>query len=235
MSEKSCFLTLTYRDDELQWGNNAPSLYPRHLELFWKRLRKTYGTKITYFACGEYGTKGSRPHYHACVFGHDFDDKRFVLTENGNNYYSSHKLDALWSHGDCIIGDVTAASAAYVARYILGHKKLKDDNWYEKQGVEPEFLRMSRNPAIGKRWIQRYKNDVYTIDGLKDSVIVDGKKNRPPRYYDKYLEKNHKDASYLVKMSRVKKSQIMFAIKNLAAGELIKKTQINNFLTRPLE
>ncbi|MBR5854264.1 MAG: hypothetical protein IKY87_01125 [Paludibacteraceae bacterium] len=35
-----------------------------HLQKFFKRLRKQTGTKFQYFACGEYGNKYGRPHFH---------------------------------------------------------------------------------------------------------------------------------------------------------------------------
>lgn len=45
---------------------------------------------------------------------------------------------------------------------------------------------MSRNPGIGKPWLMKWKEDVYP----DDFVIVNGKKMRPPKYYDTLLEEN---------------------------------------------
>ena len=62
----NCFLTLTYDEESLpQYG----SLEYRHVQLFFKRLRKKIGA-FRYFVCGEYGPHGDRPHYHALIFGH---------------------------------------------------------------------------------------------------------------------------------------------------------------------
>ena len=44
---------------------------------------------------------------------------------------------------------------------------------------------MSRNPGIGKPWIEKWKMDVYP----HDYVIVNGRKMKPPKYYDNLFEK----------------------------------------------
>lgn len=214
MHDQNCFLTLTYRDEELLHGYLRPTLFPRHLELFWKRLRKEYGDGIRYFACGEYGERFGRPHYHACVFGFDFPDKTFHSSKNGIDLYHSNSLDLLWSHGNCLIGSVTFESAAYVARYIMDKKLGQAASFYTEQGIEPEFVRMSRGGrkrkdgsqsfGIAHEWYERYKSDVFPHDYC---VIRDGVKTRPPKYFSlKYaldnpsefatIELNRKLASY---------------------------------------
>ena len=39
---------------------------------------------------------------------------------------------------------------------------------------------MSLKPGIGQAWFDKFMSDVYTTD----SVVVRGKKCRPPRFYD---------------------------------------------------
>jgi len=58
---------------------------------------------------------------------------------------------------------------------------------------------MSRRPAIGKRWIERYWRDVYP----RDFVVMDGHELKPPRYYDKWMEVNHPDVMFQVKEQRL--------------------------------
>ena len=116
MYDENCFITLTYREDALP---PLGSLDKRHFQLFMKRLRKRYPKKtIRYFQCGEYGEKLSRPHYHACLFNHDFDDKKLFKVEGENRLYVSEKLTQLWPYGYSTVGAVTFESAAYVARYV---------------------------------------------------------------------------------------------------------------------
>lgn len=85
------------------------------------------------------------------------------------------------------------ASAAYVASYVQKKAFLQenpdlylrvDPDTGELLEVEPEFARMSRNPAIGRRWIEKFWKDVYP----RDYVVVDGVETKPPRYYDKWME-----------------------------------------------
>ena len=44
-----------------------------------------------------------------------------------------------------------------------------------------EFNHMSLNPAIGKRWLEKFFSDVYP----EGKVVVNGVKVNAPRYYDK--------------------------------------------------
>lgn len=184
--ERSSFLTLTYREEELLWGNKRATLYPRHLQLFLKRLRKSLSIPIRYFACGEYGETTKRPHYHLILYGYDFsEDRKFYSGREKSALYTSEKLDRLWQHGDCKIGSVTFQSVQYVARYILG-KQLgpKSKEKYEKEGIEPEFVRMSLKPGLGYDWYRRYSGDVFPLDYM----VSNGVRCKVPRYFDKILQ-----------------------------------------------
>jgi len=205
MHEENCFITLTYNDDKIIYGKNETgTLVPNDLQLFWKKLRKEINKngnrKCRYFACGEYGDTTSRPHYHACVFGFDFQDKKYHrTTETGDRLYSSDMLNRIWGHGHCLIGSVTFESAAYVARYIMGKKLGREKEYYKEQGIEPEFVRMSRRPGIGSTWFEKYKNDVIT----NDIQVVNGKETKPPKFYDKLLEKTNPELYLKNKSNRI--------------------------------
>lgn len=198
MHDDNCFITLTYRQDELVYGGNTTgTLVPRHLTLFWKRLRKEYGDGIRYFACGEYGGQRNRPHYHAAVFGFDFPDKEFAeITPAGNYLYHSPSLNRIWSHGNCFIGALTFESAAYVARYIVDKKLGEQASYYQEEGIEPEFVRMSRRPGIGSTWYEKYQSDIFPRGY---AVIRGGIKSSVPRYYS-----NKYDLSNPLSMKQIK-------------------------------
>ena len=212
MHEENCFLTLTYNDQNLP---KDKSLHKSEIQLFIKRLRKHYYPKrIRYYACGEYGNDFARPHYHACIFGHDFEDKEIhkrghygtkttANTRRGEfDIYRSKTLEKLWPKGFSTIGEVTFDSAAYVARYITKkiNGKNSDDHY---QGKTPEFALMSRRPGIGNEWLDKYLTDVYP----KDYVTMRGKKLRPVRYYDNQLMTKNFSMYEKVKDKRKQKTE----------------------------
>lgn len=196
--ENNCFITLTYNNDKLPADG---SLNLKHFQDFMKRLRKKYGSGIRFFHCGEYGERFFRPHYHACLFNHDFNDREFFTSNNGVPLYTSESLDSLWcdpvdkkSFGFATVGDVTFDSAAYVARYVVKkvNGELAEDHYTrvnpdtgEVVGIKPEYTTMSRKPGIASDWFNKYKGDVYP----KDFTTLKGKIVRPPKYYDALLEK----------------------------------------------
>lgn len=178
--EENCFITLTYDNDNLPFNG---TLLVKDYQLFMKRLRKYFQPKkIRFFQCGEYGEKLNRPHYHACLFGHDFPDKKPI--KSTSPLYYSPILATLWPAGYHVIGEVTFESAAYVARYIT--KKItgtEADEHYD--GRKPEYITMSRRPGIGKDWFDKYYQDLYNNDQavIKENLIV-----KPPKYYDKQYD-----------------------------------------------
>lgn len=205
--DRNCFVTLTYDNDHLPDDN---SLEKHALTKFMKRLRKKYGSEIRFFACGEYGSQLHRPHYHLCLFNHDFNDKEIWSVKNGFKLYRSPSLEKLWPFGYSTIGDVTFESAAYVARYVTKKITGKDaDEHYTTINKEtgeivserlPEFVRMSRRPGIGTDWLNSFTDDIYN----HDYVIINGKKCRPPKFYDTRFEIEHPDEFLRIKGRRKK-------------------------------
>lgn len=185
----NCFITLTYDEEHLP---EDYSLHYDDFQRFMKRLRKRFqGKTIRFYMAGEYGENFGRPHFHACIFNLDFEDKYlWQKTESGSKIYRSKTLEELWPFGYSSIGEVNFQSAAYVARYIM--KKVTGDmaeQHYEEVNFttgeiiqrKPEFNKMSLKPGIGYKWYQKFKDDVYP----HDYVIVNGKKCKPPKFYDK--------------------------------------------------
>jgi len=187
--ERKIFVTFTYRDSCLPFGHLSPTLAPYDLKNFWKRLRKHYsGIPIKYFACGEYGDRTYRPHYHAIIFNLDFADKKISKYSPNGPYYTSPTLDSIWGHGNCIIADATTESSAYVARYIIGKKTRAKESLYEYLGIEPEFMRCSK--GIGKNW---YLNNIYNVHPHSNIITKGNIKNKVPRYFLKLLQKIDED------------------------------------------
>jgi len=193
----NCFLTLTIEDDA-----KAISLDYSYFQSFLKRLRSRFPKdKLLFLACGEYGETNPatglidggkyRAHFHALLFGFNFPDRVPVKLIDGGELFKSAILDELWRLGNCRIGEVTFESAAYVARYAM--KKVTGDLapavytviTEDGEMIErtPEMLVMSKRPAIGRAWFEKFGKHVYHCD----KVIARGKEMQPPRYYDKLL------------------------------------------------
>jgi len=230
----NCWLTLTLNEEYKNTRSNPYSVergQKSEITRFLKRLRKKYGSGIRYYYCAEYGETcffcnkherscscetfhpwRGRPHYHICLFNHDFDDKKFFKQINGLKHYTSETLDQLWSDpetklnmGYATISDLTADSAAYTARYSLkkinGLNAKRDDpvtgiKHYQRLSpdgeiidLEPEYTNMSRGSktlgtgGIGKGWLDKYSKEV--LDN--DAVLFKETRIKPPRFYDNKL------------------------------------------------
>lgn len=182
MHTENSYITLTYNEESLPLNG---SLYKPHFQKFMKRLRKEYGHQIRYYHCGEYGDELSRPHYHALLFGHSFQDKTFFKNENGNNHYISQELTKIWGKGHATIGDVTYQSSRYVAGYIQKKLTGQKSNGHYK-GHQIEYATGSRNPGIGQPFYEKYKDDMFNIGRV---ILMDNRQVKIPRYYEELLKK----------------------------------------------
>lgn len=191
---ENCFVTLTYADENLPPGH---SLHHAHFQQFMRRLRKRRGT-VRFYMCGEYGDQLDRPHYHACLFGTDFHDRKPQgKSASGQVFYSSGELTDLWPHGFSTVQDLTRSSAGYTARYIMQKQLGKtSEETYRRVNPEtgeitpitPPYNVMSKKPGIGATWFDKYHGDIFK----HDHAIADGAQRKVPRYYDKLLERKQK-------------------------------------------
>lgn len=176
-----------------------------------------------YTGCDNFIKGLGRPHYHAILFGITFDDlEEYKKTKSGELIYKSETLNKIWGKGFCSVGQVTFESCAYVARYIM--KKITGENaeqHYQKPTgidkttgevlttpVKPEYITMSRNPAIAKEWAEKYLTDI----SKNDSILLQRKgkafETQPPRYFLKLLEKEDPIKYEILKAKRrIKKQQ----------------------------
>lgn len=150
--EHAMFVTLTYSPDGLYTNDKGfCSLSKRDLQLYLKRLRKAIDSRckefnlppnpIRYFACGEYGEKGNRPHYHLIIYGLSpyFPSDCHLVTQA----WSDPDMKAPYGHVE--IRECVHETIQYVAGYVL--KKLVSAK--DPQGRTPEFTCSSRKPGIG--------------------------------------------------------------------------------------
>lgn len=146
------WVTLTYNDEHLPEVDKFPTgnLNPDDVTKFLKRIRKIiHPFKISYFYCGEYGSEEHtfRPHYHMCIFGLPAE-------------IAESKIKKAWTLNGEEIGHVyvddllkdTYKRAKYIMKYTL-KSKINEKDLNDKR--HPEFVRMSKRPALGKGYLPR--------------------------------------------------------------------------------
>jgi len=209
LHEVNCVVTLTYDEVHLPADGSLDKLaVPRTV----RKLRKR-GFGCRYFQCGEYGDREFRPHYHAALFGLDFPDKcPTEKSKSGADQWVSATLDSVWGQGLATIGTLNFESAAYIARYVTKkvtgkkaaeHYARVDPFTGEMYQLEPEFATMSRRPGIAAGWFEKFAAEVYP----SDEVISRGRRAKPPRYYDKVLEKTRPKAMEYIRNKRAKEAK----------------------------
>lgn len=170
--DENCFLTLTYAETD-------GDLHRKHFQDFVKRLRSRISpVKIRYYGCGEYGSKGSRPHFHVIIFGWMPPDIEYFFTDKkGCKLYKSEFVSDVWKHGFITVGDVNRQTIKYCTKYLT---KLDD-----RPHSIPPFSFMSNRPGIGAGAIK----DSFAITG---TMYRDGKQYQIPKYYlDKLQQKGY--------------------------------------------
>lgn len=204
----NAFITLTYSEENLPY---RAMLDYSHFQRFMKRFRRDVNQKLRFFMCGEYGPDNLRPHFHALIFNWRFPDRLlWKASLSGCDLYRSAQLERLWPYGFSTVGDATYQSAGYIARYCI--KKFTGPQarkHYERLDVEtgeiyqlpPEFIHMSLKPGIGTEFFEKFHGDIYP----GDHVIVDGREQKPPRFYDKKFELLDPDAMASVAVERARR------------------------------
>lgn len=253
--EENYFITLTYDDAHVPTSEYidpetgefgiSMTLVMKDVQDFIKRVRRHFDYRdkdgFRYFYCGEYGTKSARPHYHMISFGLHLDDLVLYKVTPYGNYYTSEFLSTKWNKGYVIIGGVSFESCSYVSRYIMKKQKGKGADVYERYNISPEFIRMSRNPAIGKKYFEDNYEDIYPADII---VCSGGKLSSPPRYFDNLMNDLDEELMSNVKQKRKDIAESIQSYKDtlssadyqtsLQFAERNKKKQLDR-LVRPLD
>lgn len=216
--KKGVFLTLTYDDEHLPENEH---LVKEHLQKFFKRLRqylvrrirddlldkkeyscmsvaqvekiaqKIFSGTLKYFACGEYGDKKDRPHYHAIILGYDKYDEYFVKAVKSSWKNCNWKVLEF----NKVFGSVTYDSCRYVADYSFSKQSLKDyvkKGYFEEYDGKDEFgnekkcYHMIKQPpfqlvshGIGESFVNQYASELKN----NETVRVHGVVRSLPKYY----------------------------------------------------
>lgn len=222
--KESWFVTLTYDDlhvphafyDEIdkETGEITPmfnlTLVKKDISDFMKRLRTNYErflgkeNHLRFFACGEYGGKTQRPHYHLIIFGLELPEGDLKPVSHRGTYdlFSSKFISKAWDKGFNTVGAVSWDTCAYTARYILKKQKGDASVIYDMLGIEPEFTLMSRMPGIAKRYYDEHKEEIYKFDTIWMKLKEKGYKCKPPKVYDRYYDVDDPDRMKSIKDNR---------------------------------
>ncbi len=213
MSEKSCFITLTYAPAHLPYDE---SIDVKHWQDFAKRLRNELGS-FRFFRVLEYGSEKQRPHAHALLWGIDFTfDRRYQGSPKGYPVYTSETLERIWGKGRTDIGLLSYATAAYVSQYT--QKKSYGQDTLESLlrtdpndpglapgnawKVLPTSFGASTRPGLGKSWFMKYWEDVFP----EDAITINGFKKPVPIFYDKLYEIMEPTCFRHIKAKRARKA-----------------------------
>lgn len=224
-SESGYFITLTYDEDNLpvclsSEGKWIPTLSKKDLQSFLKRLRarilkdfpksgkwlkqsektRKWSPKLRYFACGEYGSKKDRPHYHLILYNLPH---QYVRHDPIYRKAYSLVLEEIWNKGIVDIGNVERASAHYVAKYTLDSVMNREED-RDRQGP---YAVMSRNPGIGNAYVNEV-NKNYFIDTKNPYTTLKGGVKQPiGRYYKEKIFGDDLQREINRKMSRVAREE----------------------------
>ena len=218
LNERSChstsssFITLTYDNKHLP--PNA-SLDYEHWRKFIRSLKKRADNKsIRFYGVGEYGENFGRPHFHAILFGHHFNDLIPLQGKGMAKLYKSKQLQAAWCEpltqeprGFVSVGDATPESISYVAGYIqkkiygqrMGshYKYINLDSGeitpYSDGNTKfyrnPEKAFMSTKPGIGSLFYDKFHSDMYRLN--QNCIHIKGKEVAIPTYYNNKFKKDN--------------------------------------------
>jgi len=238
LHDENCFITLTYDDEHLP---EHGTLVKRHWQDFMRRWRKQIAPKkVRCYGVGEYGMDYHRPHYHALIFGHMAHDRYAPAGISEAN--CSHELERVWDKGFSYVGEVTPASASYVAGYVMKKvdqvgrkpKYAVDPETGESHEIEREFSTMSRGGrkkghfGIGAGWYDRYGEEVERLE----SVRFGDQDVSPPRYYSELWREKDEAAYELVRLRRLRKNMRLRPTNELMARELIAKARLTQATRR---
>ena len=126
------------------------------LKRFRKRLSKYSNEQIRYYACGEYGPKHFRAHYHFLLF---FDEEQTLQ-------HFSEVLSKAWPYGRVDFSLSRGKSASYVAGYV--NSRCSVPQFYSSRSLRP-FQLHSTFFAVG---LYRSKKEEIYANGYANFVRI---------------------------------------------------------------
>lgn len=153
VSKCAYFLTLTYNDENLPFGETEVNIFDKEAVRDYIRSLRDFlrprGISLRFFVTAEYGDLSNRSHYHAILYFSEFLSLQQVYILCSNK----------WKFGLVYLSSVGKGCAQYCAKYCL-----KDDGTDELPKGHPNkpFRLFSLKPGIGctpealKYWKDRF-------------------------------------------------------------------------------
>lgn len=157
---QSSFVTATYDDDHLpRTKTGLPTLCKKdYQEWFWRLRQHIAPLKFRYYIVGEYGDQTQRPHYHVAFFGLGLEAESI--------------FQSTWDMGHVHVGDLTKASAQYIAGYLTKRMTKADDP--RLKGRAPEFGQPSLKPGLGALAMDDLANAIQKSTHALDDIYARG-------------------------------------------------------------
>lgn len=186
------FITLTYDNENVPIKEGILVLKRKDLVNYIKRIRERLyrmykkRIKLAYVACGEYGTKKGRPHYHISLLV-DVPCERI--------------LKECWNFGKIDVQHaVSKATVLYTTAYTAKKEVYKNKYKWKEQKGERAFVGFSK--GLGKEWILKHKDNFKIIENY---IIRAGNYVMAlPRYFKEILKKEQiVDESYIERLRAI--------------------------------
>lgn len=184
------FITLTYNNTHLP----KSGIFKEEIQLFMKRLRIKLDRlyikhNLRYFACGEYGSKSGRPHYHMIIWNFPYFEtahRRLSIIESAwsvpTGQYAKNGSPITDKLGFCYCVPCEQGAISYVMKYMRKEHT-------PPAGMNPVFFLSSRkNGGIGAAYARKFK-DYYRIHPEQlDMTVLDPYSGKSitmtiPQYY----------------------------------------------------
>lgn len=246
---RSCFVTLTYNNDNIPFINGQPTLDYTDVQKFIKKIRRFYDYHDElgvypdkYYCVGEYGDQTKRPHYHLIIFGVDFreiwdyylqhDHGKLKKLEDyikkpirrcgkvGCGSYEIKTLSESWDKGYALVGNCTNKSIAYCSGYMVPRKVAKMKMKEYYGDRVPEKPLPSK--GIGREFYEKFKEQIFE-QGL---FHINGYSYAPDKTFKAWLSKDEPELYARYKQKMIERTQTPTYIQshsreNLHAKELI--------------
>lgn len=227
-SRSAYFVTLTYDDAYIPYSENGyQTLKKVELQEFINLLRQY--APFRYFAVGEYGDKGQRPHYHLIIFNFfpvvDPDSNKIVYYRDWKNLtkkqiMSNVDLEAViykaWKKGIVAVEPLKGGAIRYLANYLVDQSVQRPD--IEELDMEKHFALMSRRPPIGYQY--------YDNKDVKRYHRADGEKNVRKRFKNMLDKAVYRSDTGFYALPRLYRNKLYSKQENKIIGKLYQDGEI---------